>query len=183
MKQDLRHRFRVHLASARPVTTHAERSFSGEATVEKYARAESAPSYQTPIRDMQRCSATEITDKSSSEYELADLRCSLLITGCMYGTQVLGACAARHVMAAWEHGLSADRSRGASCGGSYTQRGHPAVGEVLELAGYVGGLRGRLRRRHLVGLRQPSWQPMRVGTGAVLAEAEAGGNAVHEVGK
>lgn len=50
-RKDLRYRFRVHLASARPVTTHVVRSFSDEARVEKYVRAESGPSYQTPTRD------------------------------------------------------------------------------------------------------------------------------------
>lgn len=77
-RKDVRYRFRVHLPPARPVTTHAERSFSGEARLENYVRAESVPSYQTQIRDM-RCYVTEITNDSSSEYALADLRAACLL--------------------------------------------------------------------------------------------------------
>lgn len=69
--------------------------------------------------------------------------------------------------------------------GTWVPSRHPGTGgcRVHGLSARYLGQQGRQVLGWPEAAKRASWRPMRVGTGAVLAEAEAGGNAVHEVGK
>lgn len=141
--RDLRNRFRVHLAPARAVTTHVERSFSDEARGRRMSGLNRCRLIKGKFGICTTAQSLKITDNSSSESVLADLRAACLLD------------ASRCLCSEACDGMD---QQTASCGGSYTQPGYPA-GTPGTGACRVSGLSARYLgrgRQVLDCLRQPS---------------------------